>query len=170
MNDSTPAMNAASSVTFSISSTGFSLITPGGPPSPGLDAGAGGSELGSSVPFTGGRSWKRKSHFQRSDGFDICSQVRIDTGRLNIICCSAPYACRWMSSAAISVRARSGVDSRETEEHREIREDEAIVLRVAGRRDDGRGALHLALVVGVRRVLLERRRSRQHEISGGRQL
>ena len=24
-----------------------------------------------------------KSHFQRSDGFDACSQVRADTGRAN---------------------------------------------------------------------------------------
>ena len=90
MNDRIPARNAAKSETSCIYSTGFSLITPGGPPSPGRDAGAGGSELGSRVPFTGGRSWNRKSHFQRSDGFDICSHVRTDTGRLNVICCSTP--------------------------------------------------------------------------------
>src|SRR5688500_13834642 len=54
--DRIPATNAAKSETSCIYSTGFSLITPGGPPSPGRDAGAGGSELGSSAPFNGGRS------------------------------------------------------------------------------------------------------------------
>src|SRR5687768_15741957 len=100
MKDKIPATNAAKSETSCIYSTGFSLITPGGPPSPGLEAGAGGREVGSRAPFRGGRSWKRKSHFQRSEGFDIWSHVRMDTGRLNIICCSTPYACRWMSSVA----------------------------------------------------------------------
>ena len=33
--------------------------------------------------FTGGRSWNMKSHFQRSEGLDACSQVRADTGRAN---------------------------------------------------------------------------------------
>ena len=34
--------------------------------------------------FTGGRSWNMKSHFQRSDGFDACSQCGADTGRANV--------------------------------------------------------------------------------------
>ena len=34
-------------------------------------------------PFTGGRSWYMKSHFQRSDGFDACSQLRAGIGRVN---------------------------------------------------------------------------------------
>ena len=34
--------------------------------------------------FTGGRSWNMKSHFQRSDGLDACSQVRAETGRANV--------------------------------------------------------------------------------------
>jgi impB/mucB/samB family C-terminal domain len=45
--------------------------------------GGSGNELGSSAPFTGGRSWNMKSHFQRSDGFDACSQCRASSGRLN---------------------------------------------------------------------------------------
>ena len=35
--------------------------------------------------FTGGRSWNMKSHFQRSDGFDACSQSAAETGRANAI-------------------------------------------------------------------------------------
>ena len=42
-----------------------------------------GSELGSTLPFTGGRSWNMKSHFQRSEGFDVCSQLRVETGLAN---------------------------------------------------------------------------------------
>jgi hypothetical protein len=33
--------------------------------------------------FTGGRSWNITSHFQRSDGFDACSQCFAGTGRAN---------------------------------------------------------------------------------------
>ena len=40
--------------------------------------------LGSTVPFTGGRSWNMKSHFHRSDGFDACSQCCAATGRANV--------------------------------------------------------------------------------------
>ena len=40
----------------------------------GIDAGGSGSDDGSTEPLTGGRSWNMKSHFQRSDGFDACSQ------------------------------------------------------------------------------------------------
>src|SRR5438105_106986 len=36
--------------------------------------GGSGSADGSTDPFTGGRSWNMKSHFQRSDGFEACSQ------------------------------------------------------------------------------------------------
>src|SRR5262245_11022955 len=49
INDRIPATNAAKSDTSCIYSTGFRGITPGGPPWPGRDAGAGGSELGSTV-------------------------------------------------------------------------------------------------------------------------
>ena len=34
--------------------------------------------------FTGGRSWNMKSHFQRSDGFEACSQCAAATGRANV--------------------------------------------------------------------------------------
>src|SRR5207245_11124248 len=62
--------------------TSFSAIAPGGS----------GSELGSSSPFTGGRSWNMKSHFHRSDGFDACSQWRASSGRLNASAVKLPSA------------------------------------------------------------------------------
>src|SRR3954463_11378350 len=49
----------------------------------GIAPGGSGSELGSTFPLTGGRSWYMKSHFHRSDGLDACSQLRASTGRLN---------------------------------------------------------------------------------------
>ena len=61
-------------------STGFSLMI----------AGAAGRALGSRAPLIGGISWKRKSHFHRSDGFDCWSQWRADTGLPKFICWSAP--------------------------------------------------------------------------------
>ena len=38
-------------------------------------------DAASGVPLnlTGGRSWNMKSHFQRSEGFDACSQFFADT-------------------------------------------------------------------------------------------
>ena len=56
----------------------------------------------STVPFTGGRSWNMMSHFQRSDGFDACSQCRAGTGRLN----ASARRCRRRPAAGIA-RARS---------------------------------------------------------------
>ena len=44
-----------------------------------------GSGPKSSPNLIGGRSWNMKSHFQRSDGFDACSQCRADTGRAKSI-------------------------------------------------------------------------------------
>ena len=77
MNESSPAPNAASSVTFSITAclpTGISGMTAPLRSSP---------SICTLWPFTGGRSWNMKSHFQRSDGFDACSQLRAGTGRAN---------------------------------------------------------------------------------------
>ena len=51
--------------------TFFNSIEPGGI----------GSATGSTEPFTGGKSWNMKSHFQRSDGFDACSQCWAAVGR-----------------------------------------------------------------------------------------
>ena len=164
MKDKTPAMNAAKRVTFSIIRPA-SVVWASGP----LGVGAAGSELGSSAPLTGGRSWNRKSHFQRSDGFDICSHVRAATGRLNIICCSAPY-CLKVEEISGDFGARTiGRRELEVEQHPDIRKDRAVVLSIAGRCDHGRRSLDSPLVICIRRIFFKRGRARQHEVGSSSQ-
>src|SRR6185295_20177796 len=66
--------------------------------------GGSGNELGSRAPFTGGRSWNMKSHFQRSDGFDACSQCRASSGRLKVRSGSAASPSTAGLRAAMSAR------------------------------------------------------------------
>src|SRR6476620_11128867 len=51
-----------------------------------------GSGPKSSPNLMGGRSWNMKSHFQRSDGFEACSQWRAETGRENTTEDRTPWA------------------------------------------------------------------------------
>ena len=60
-----------------------------------------------SANFTGGRSWNMKSHFQRSDGFDACSQCRAATGRLKLASAMPASAGSPGSAAAMSARMSS---------------------------------------------------------------
>ncbi len=61
--------------------------------SSGIAPGGSAATIGSTEPFTGGRSWNMKSHFQRSDGFDACSQCFAATGRANASAGDALRAC-----------------------------------------------------------------------------
>ena len=69
-----------------------------------MTPGGGGSELGSTEPLTGGRSWNMKSHFQRSEGFDACSQWRAVTARANASAGSPANSGRDAYRAAMSAR------------------------------------------------------------------
>ena len=155
MNDRMPARNAARA-TFLHLFDGFSRITPGGPAPPGRqpslgfgavtpelaryrraaadDAGAAAAssdrgrlhrrqilEQEVPLPALGGvRHLQPCAHWHRPAAHNLLQRA---------------VRCRCMSSAAISVRARSGVEA-SAEQHREVREDEAIILRVAGRREE----------------------------------
>src|SRR5207237_940752 len=63
-----------------------------------------GSAVGPTAPFTGGRSWYMKSHFQRSEGFDACSQCRASIGRLNASIVRPSSAGTFGKRAAMSPR------------------------------------------------------------------
>ena len=78
MNDRNPATKAASSVTFS--DTCYSTSVTGIPASVGV--------AGLPANLTGGRSWNMKSHFQRSEGLEACSQCFAETGRAKPSCAS----------------------------------------------------------------------------------
>ena len=86
MNDSTPAPNAARRVTFSTMAASGLLARPPLELLDGRqrdDVRPRAAAAGIHSHLTGGTSWNMKSHFQRSDGFDACSQLRAVTGREN---------------------------------------------------------------------------------------
>src|SRR5437762_11531881 len=84
MNDRSPAANAARNVGFSLTDQRPSVLG---------DSCTGVSGMMPRVGITAFKpshfcvltSWNMKSHFQRSDGFDACSQCFPDTGREKLI-------------------------------------------------------------------------------------
>ena len=139
MNDSTPATNAARSrSTFSTmaarayspccrssSSTGRSGMTSGREPGSGIHSN-----------LTGGTSWNMKSHFQRSDGFDACSQLRRADRPRELDVCDARVRRVAGERFRERQRARSATGR---ERHRlpgrlrDRQEDVAVVARLARR-------------------------------------
>src|SRR5688572_32884901 len=86
MKDRKPAPNAANSETSGTSANVRLHLTSRS----GITS-ARGRGPNSTPNLIGGRSWNMKSHFQRSDGFDVCSQPRCDIGRANLIESSVSY-------------------------------------------------------------------------------
>src|SRR5262245_8250593 len=93
MKENTPAMKAARKETSAMGREGGRVVRPGLHYLVSLSGitSARGSGPKSSPNLIGGRSWNMKSHFQRSDGFDACSQWRAETGREKPIVASAAY-------------------------------------------------------------------------------
>ena len=128
-----------------------------------------GSGPKSSPNLIGGRSWNMKSHFQRSDGFDACSQCR---GRHRPREGHARRA-RRSRDVAPSSRAIAAADRlrrRDTPpalpKTTRASQDLPVFAGIARRRDGARRRLHVAGHVRVGRVLLDERGSRQHDVGG----
>ena len=114
-------------------------------------------------PFTGGTSWYRKSHFQRSDGLDACSQFRAGTGRVKAPCPLRRSRGQRGSDGDSDVAAT--VDRGATDPGTAQRcKDLPVFHGLSGWGDGLRRALHHPLVVRVDRVLFDPCRTRQNDV------
>ena len=114
---------------------GLCFIAPGF--NSGMAPGGSGSELGSTVPLTGGRSWYMKSHFHRSDGFEFWSQWRASSGRLNCEAWSSPRALAtpgWRAAISLRTWAAVAVVERDAERDAEVHDDLPVLHGLAWRR------------------------------------
>ena len=124
-----------------------------------------------SANFTGGRSLNMRSHFQRSIGFDACSQCRAVDGRAKLTS-SMPARPGTSPSGGREVGAhvRGGLEREARPARvREPQQDRRVLERVARRRNHAGRGLQPALLVGVAGVLLDPAGAGQHDVGGLRQ-